>query len=115
MRAREIIQEDYNENLESDLNNLLVAAKANGLQQVQTNDIVDQLYSMGYSINVNSLLPLLSENPMVMNATPEMINMTAPESVAQGPEALEAPDEGDEDTGDEMSPETDQEGLEQYG
>lgn len=83
MRARELI-EDYNQSLESDLNNLLIAAKGNGLQQVSTNDIVDQLYGMGYSVNVNSILPLLSNNPTVMNATPEMINMTAPEGGAQG-------------------------------
>jgi vacuolar-type H+-ATPase subunit C/Vma6 len=83
MRARELL-EDYNVSLESDLNNLLIAAKGNGLQQVKTSDIVDQLYGMGYSIDVNSIMPLLSNNPTVMNATPEMINMTAPEGAAQG-------------------------------
>jgi len=81
MRAKELL-EDYNQSLESDLNNLLVAAKGNGVQQVQTKDIVDQLYGMGYSVNVNSLIPLLSNNPIVMNATPEMINMTAPEGAS---------------------------------
>jgi hypothetical protein len=82
MRAREILQEDYNQSLESDLNNLLVGAKGNGAQQVNTQDIVDQLYGMGYSVDINSILPLLSNNPTVMNATPEMIVMTAPEGVS---------------------------------
>jgi hypothetical protein len=81
MRAREILQEDYNQNLESDLNNLLVASKGNGAQQVQTRDIVDQLYSMGYAVDVNSIMTLLANNPAVMNATPEMITMTSPEGV----------------------------------
>lgn len=82
MRAREILQEDYNQSLESDLNNLLVGAKGNGAQQVSTQDIVDQLYGMGYSVDINSIIPLLGNNPVVMNATPEMIVMTAPEGVS---------------------------------
>jgi hypothetical protein len=73
MRAREILQEDYNSSLESDLTNLLVGAKANGAQQIKTTDVVNQLYRMGYSIDVNSIIPLLSRNAAVLNATPEMI------------------------------------------
>jgi hypothetical protein len=84
VRARELLQEDYNQNLESDLTNLLVAAKGNGAQQVETQSIVDQLYGMGYAIDVNSILPLLGNNPAVMNATPEMITMTSPEGGAAG-------------------------------
>jgi len=79
MRAREILQEDYNQSLQSDLNNLLVAAKANGAQQLKTQDIVNQLYGMGYSVNINSIMSLLSNNPTIMNATPEMITMISPE------------------------------------
>ena len=83
MRARELL-EDYNQSLESDLNNLLIAAKGNGVQQLKTQDIVDQLYGMGYSVDKNSVMSLLQNNPAVMNATPEMINMTAPEGGAGG-------------------------------
>jgi hypothetical protein len=79
MRARELLQENYNESLASDLNNLLVGAKGNGAQQVRTQNVVGELYKMGYSIDVNSILPLLTNNPLVTNATPEMIVLTAPE------------------------------------
>jgi hypothetical protein len=81
MRAREILQEDstYNQNLESDLTNLLVGAKASGAKDVKTAALVKQLYSMGYSIDANSVLPLLSRNPAVLNATPDMITLTPPE------------------------------------
>lgn len=81
MRARELF-ENYNQSLESDLNNLLVGAKGNDVQQVRTQDVVDQLYSMGYSVDINSIMTILSDNPIVMNATPQMINLTAPESSA---------------------------------
>jgi hypothetical protein len=82
MRAREILQEDYNQSLQSDLNNLLVGAKGNGVQQLKTQDIVDQLYGLGYSVNTNSIMSLLSNNPTIMNATPEMITMTSPEGAS---------------------------------
>ena len=79
MRAREILEEDYNQSLSSDLTNLLVGAKGNGTNEVRTQDVVAQLYKMGYSVDVNSILPLLMNNPVVSNATPEMIALTPPE------------------------------------
>jgi hypothetical protein len=85
MRARELLQEDYNQQLESDLTNLLVGAKGSGASEVKTQDLVNQLHNMGYAVDVNSILSLLSNNPTVMNATPEVINMTQPEGSAQGP------------------------------
>jgi len=84
MRAREILQEDYNQSLQSDLNNLLVGAKASGAQQLNTENIVRQLYRMGYSVDVNSIMSLLNDNPLIMNATPEMITLSPPEGAAQG-------------------------------
>ncbi len=82
MRARELLQEDYNQNLQSDLNNILIGAKGAGTSEVQTQDIVDQLYAMGYAVDVNSIIPLLSNNPAIQNATPEMIVMTSPEGAS---------------------------------
>lgn len=84
MRAREILQENYNQSLESDLNNLLVSAKGFGASEVNTQDIVNQLYQMGYSVTINSLMPLLSRNPMVLNATPQMIKFNMPEANGMG-------------------------------
>lgn len=84
MRAREILQEDYNQSLESDLNNILVGAKGSGATSVNTQDVVNQLYGMGYAINVNSIIQLLSNNPAVMNATPEEITMTSPDGANAG-------------------------------
>jgi len=96
MRAREIIQEDYNQSLESDLNNLLVGAKGNGAQQVRTQDIVATLYKMGYSGDVNSILSLLTNNPTITNATPEMIVLAPPE----GAETAGAGQDSAEQVGD---------------
>jgi len=79
MRAREILQEDYNANLQADLNNLLVGAKGSGATQIKTEDLVNQMYGMGYSVDANSIMALLSQNPLVAQATPMMINLSPPE------------------------------------
>ena len=76
MRAIEILLEDYNTSLESDLNNLIVAAKSSGATKLNTQDLVKQLYGMGYSVNANNILSLLNSNPAVSNATPEIVQLT---------------------------------------
>jgi hypothetical protein len=84
MRAREILDENYNQSLESDLDNLLVGAKASGAEELNTQDIVLQLNGAGYSIDQNSIMSLLARNPMVLNATPSRIKLTSPEGVQPG-------------------------------
>jgi len=80
MRARELLCEDYNQQLASDLNNLLIGAKGSGATNIQTQNLANELQSMGYSVNVNSLMSLLQDNPIVMNATPESITLSGPEN-----------------------------------
>jgi hypothetical protein len=82
MRAREFLQENYNKSLDSDLNNILVRAKASGSTDINTRYVVKQLDRMGYSVNVNSIMQLLSNNPVVLNATPEMIKLTKPDGAS---------------------------------
>lgn len=84
MRANEFLFENYNQQLESDLTNLLVAAKANGARNVKTQAIVQQLQGMGYSVDTNSIITLLQGNPVVTNATPQSIILTAPEGAEGG-------------------------------
>lgn len=84
MRAKELILEDYNQSLQSDLENLLVNVKAAGVTQVPTAKLADQLNNSGYSVSPSSLMMLLQDNPMVMNVTPEMVELTAPEAGGTG-------------------------------
>jgi len=78
MRIREILWEDYNAQLSSDLDNLLVSAKATGVRQIETPVLVSLLQSMGYSIDTDSLLSFAQDNPIVQNATPETIDIFEP-------------------------------------
>jgi len=82
MRAREILDENYNQSLETDLGNLIIGAKGSGAEEINTQDLVVQLQGMGYSVDVNSIMGLLSRNPSVLNATPTMIRFTPPEGVS---------------------------------
>jgi hypothetical protein len=91
MRAREILGEDYNASLQSDLNNLLVAAKANGSTSINTVDLVNQLYSSGYSVSIQSVIPMLTSNPMVMNVTPDTVELASP-SVAGADQSQQTQD-----------------------
>lgn len=84
MRAREILQEDYNASLEADLNNLLIGAKGSGATQLQTQQVVNELQNMGYSVSPASLMHLLQKNPNVLNATPTMLTLKTAETVADG-------------------------------
>jgi hypothetical protein len=84
MRAKEILYEDYSQRLDSDLNNLLIGAKGNGAQNINTQAIANQLQGMGYSVDVNSLMAMLQNNPIVASATPESITLTGQEGAAGG-------------------------------
>lgn len=84
MRAKEFILEDYNQQLESEINNLLIGAKGNGAPNISTPALVNQLQKMGYSIDVNNLMPLLQNNPAVANATPDSIELSSQEGETAG-------------------------------
>jgi len=84
MRAREILDEDYNQSLESDINNLLIVIKGNGVTEISTQKLVDKLQASGYSVSADSLITLLQNNPVVMNVTPEFVELSPPESWTTG-------------------------------
>lgn len=84
MRAREILEEDYHGSLVSDLTNLLVGAKGSGSSSINTRDLVMQLQNMGYSVDENSIISLLSDNPAVTNVTPQAVTLKGPEGASMG-------------------------------
>lgn len=74
MRARELLAESES-TVESDLTDLLVAAKATDLDEVSTQDIADQLNSMGHSVSPDTLVDMLSDkkNKFVKTVTLDKI------------------------------------------
>lgn len=62
MRGWEILKESGNESeFESDLTDLLIAAKANHISEVSVDDLVDQLNGMGHSVTADSLVATLDD------------------------------------------------------
>jgi hypothetical protein len=98
MRAREILSEGEKSTLDSDIEDLLVAAKANGLDQLDTEDLVNQLNSMGHSVTPDSLLDMLNnrDDEFIKNATLTTISL----KLHTGGEG-----EGEENEWDDESPE----------
>ena len=84
MRANEFLFEDYNQQLDSDLTNLLISAKGNGATDVDPTALATQLQNMGYSVDVNSIMALLQNNAAVSNATPDGITLTGSDGQAGG-------------------------------
>jgi hypothetical protein len=86
MRAKEFLLEDYNQRLDSDLTNLLIGAKGNGATDISTQDLVAQMQQMGYSVNVNSIMTPLQNNPNVTNVTPDSITLNSGQDGSGGEE-----------------------------
>ena len=79
MRIVELLVENYTQDMESDLDNLIVAAKARGINQLKTSELVTQMVQLGYDINPNSLMTIISNNPAIQTATPMDIQLVPPD------------------------------------
>ena len=93
MRAREILDEDYSQNLQSDINNLLIAAKGFKAQNIPTQQLVDILASSGYSVTADSVLGLLQNNPIISSATSDEITLAQSDAMPgdnQGEEPVDS-------------------------
>ncbi len=73
MRAKEFLSENYEGDLMSELNNLLVAAKGAGASAIKTQDLVNSLRQNGFSASPESIEDLLTNNQMNVSVTPEEI------------------------------------------
>jgi len=61
MRGWELLKESDKDDFDSDLEDLLIAAKANGITEVSVDDLVDQLNGMGHSVTADSLVSTLED------------------------------------------------------
>ena len=62
MRGWELLREDEGSDFESDVEDLLIAAKANGMQELSVDALVDQLNDMGYAVTPDSLIASLEDH-----------------------------------------------------
>lgn len=74
MRLSELVLEsDVAHELEGSLDSLLISVRANNIDTIATDKIVDQLRQQGHSVTASSLINFLEGNPLVQNATVDSI------------------------------------------
>lgn len=104
MKASEILWEGERSTVESDLEDFLIASKANELEEIETEDLVDQLNSMGHSVTADSILDMIEELELdiVKNATINTITIKSHTGGEDG-ETNDGDDEYSEETPEERA------------
>ena len=90
------ITEGYVDDLSADLDNILADAKARGLFTLETEDIIQLMLNMGYSVDRSSILSALGLSPYVANADTNQVVMHSPETQM-------TPDEDDEENAEKVN------------
>ena len=62
MRGWELLVESEGSDFDSDVEDLLIAAKANDMQELSVDALVDQLNAMGYAVTPDSLVASLEDH-----------------------------------------------------
>lgn len=93
MRYRDLIVEDYSDDLRSEIINLLVAVSVEGIDEVDTQNLLADLQSQGYAIDEAGLLEILDEIDIVSTASADSINIATSDAdmmVGQDADEVEA-------------------------
>ena len=75
MRFKQLVESNYEGELEDAIVTLLTAIVAEGLNTVDTDQLILDLQNQGFSINKNSLFSTLNGLPIVANANSETIQI----------------------------------------
>lgn len=88
MRISELFEDSHSQRIESDLNTILMTAKAEGQTEISTKVLVKRLLGMGYSVSTESLMGILQGNPLVQSATTQTVGLNEPDhaGVSGGPD-----------------------------
>ena len=74
MRLQELT-ENYFSHLTTDTQNLLLSLVGQGKYEINTNDLVDELKTMGHSVTPNSLGDLVKNMKLVRSINPEKVTL----------------------------------------
>ncbi len=112
MRAHELFDSDYNEDLRSEVITLLTAVSAEGIDQVKTQNLLIDLENQGYAVDEQSLLELLNTMEVVATANSDTIEIATSDAdvmVGQDADEIEqdrvdnlATNQATKDLGDEI-------------
>ncbi|NJS14177.1 MAG: hypothetical protein HC788_05595, partial [Sphingopyxis sp.] len=81
MRLHQLLAEnDYNEDLRSEIITLLTAVSAEGIDEVDTQNLLNDLAAQGFAVDEGSLLELLDTIEIVSTANSEKIEIATSDS-----------------------------------
>lgn len=75
MRFSELFESDYNDDLRSEIITLLTAVSAEGIDTVETKNLLNDLEHQGYAVDEQSLLELLGDLDIVSSANADTIDI----------------------------------------
>ena len=75
MRLKQLVENNYTSELEDAIVTLLTAISAEGLDTIDTEQLIIDLQNQGFSINKNSLFSTLNDLPIVVSANDDVISI----------------------------------------
>lgn len=76
MRFIELVETSYIDDLRSEVINLLTSVSAEGIDEVDTQNLLIDLESIGFAVDEESLLELLDSLPIVATASADTIQIS---------------------------------------
>jgi hypothetical protein len=76
MRLFQLYENDYNEDLRSEVITLLTAVSAEGISEISTQNLLNDLEQQGFAVDAESLLLLLGDMEIVSAATDQKISIS---------------------------------------
>ena len=104
MKILEVVmtEDDYSQNLEDDITNLLVAISAEGIGEVDMDQLKTDLQNMGYTIDTKSLFNIVSNLPVVSNASYNKIELVTDVDTS-GEDPAQDTEDDDQKTVDDLA------------
>jgi hypothetical protein len=104
MKILEVVmtEDDYSQNLEDDITNLLVAISAEGIAEVDMDQLKTDLQNMGYTIDTKSLFNIVSNLPVVSNASYNKIELVTDVDTS-GDDPAQDTEDDDQKTVDDLA------------
>ena len=101
MKLIEILTENYANELETAVNDLIITAKGTGIESIPTNKIISQLNNMGFTVSKNTILDLLNKVKGIDSATLDTVDLVKDMEMSTGHD-----DEKNKDTVDRLAKKT---------
>lgn len=97
------IVEEYSQELQDDITNLLVAISAEGIGEVDMDQVKVDLQNMGYNIATKDLFDIVSNLPIVSNASYNKIELNTDADTTGDDAAEQDTEDDDQKTVDDLA------------